>query len=239
MDKYIIIIRNIVCFICFFLLLWGCDKPAEPPPESKVVTKKIATAKKDTPKPQPSSVPVSAPKKQEVQPKPAAVKPDAAKKPTSQAVAPSTPKAEVPAQTADASVPASTKLFEIPGTTGFYNPEGKLDPFAPLFREKPETLAVKPVVKTRIKPLTPLEKVDLSQLKLVGIIIAPSGNKALVKEASGKGYIVKKGTYIGIHSGKIVEIKQDKVIVEEEVEDIYGKISATKKTLQLQKPSGE
>jgi type IV pilus assembly protein PilP len=129
-------------------------------------------------------------------------------------------------------------LFEIPGTTGYYNPEGKLDPFSPLFREKPVAIAVKKV-KRPTKPLTPLEKVDLSQLKLVGIVIAPSGNKALVKEASGKGYIVKKGTYIGIHSGKIVEIKQDRVIVEEEVEDIYGKISATKKTLQLQKPSGE
>lgn len=239
MDKYIIIIRNIVCFICFFLLLWGCDKPAEPPPKPKVVTKKITTAQKETPKPQKTAAPVPAPKKQAEKPKPAAVKPDTSKTPTPQAAAPSMPKAKVPAKTTDTSVSTPTKLFDIPGTTGFYNPEGKLDPFAPLFREKPVALAVKPAKRPRSKPLTPLEKVDLSQLKLVGIIIAPSGNKALVKEASGKGYIVKKGTYIGIHSGKIVEIKQDSVIVEEEVEDIYGKISATKKTLQLQKPSGE
>ncbi len=231
MDKYYIIIRQIVCFICFFLLLWGCDKPSEPPAEPKVVTKKITTAAKDKAAP-PTAAPAPAPK----QP---AVQPEAPKQPAAIAAAPSTPETQAPAQTADTSAAASTALLEIPGATGFYNPEGKLDPFAPLFREKPEEIATvkKPVRPDRL--LTPLEKVDLSQLKLVGIITAPSGNKALVKEASGKGYIVKKGTYIGIHSGKIVEITHDKVIVEEEVEDIYGKISATKKTLQLQKPSGE
>ena len=52
-------------------------------------------------------------------------------------------------------------------------------------------------------------------------------------------YIIKKGAYIGLRSGKIVEILKDRIIVEEETEDIYGKTSISKRTLQLQKPPGE
>jgi type IV pilus assembly protein PilP len=120
-----------------------------------------------------------------------------------------------------------------------YNPEGKLDPFEPLFRKENVSLnAEKRKIKRRT-PLTPLEKVNLSQLTLVGIIRAPSGNRALVQEASGKGYIVKKGTYIGTQSGKVEKILEDRIIVEELGEDIYGKSAVITKTLKLQKPPGE
>lgn len=135
-------------------------------------------------------------------------------------------------------------------TTG-YDASGKVDPFEPLFKEEedeppPEeepvaeedTTASKPKKKKRI-PRTPLEKMDLNQLKLVGVIRAPSGNRALVEEASGKGYIISKGTYIGIHSGKVSEILKDRVIVEEEYEDIRGEITVRKRELKIQRPPGE
>ncbi|MGA8179853.1 MAG: pilus assembly protein PilP [Desulfobacterales bacterium] len=124
-------------------------------------------------------------------------------------------------------------------TTPLYNPEGKIDPFEPLFKKANASIDVsKKKMKLR-KPLTPLEKLNLSQLTLVGIIRAPSGNRALVQDASGKGYIVKKGTYIGTQSGKVDQILEDRIIVDEESEDIYGKFSMVKKTLKLQKPPGE
>jgi type IV pilus assembly protein PilP len=61
----------------------------------------------------------------------------------------------------------------------------------------------------------------------------------LVQETSGKGYVVTKGTYIGTNSGKIVQILKDRIIIEEESEDIYGKVSIIKKPLKLQKTPGE
>ena len=67
----------------------------------------------------------------------------------------------------------------------------------------------------------------------------PNENKALVQEATGKGYIVKAGTYIGLNSGKVVQILKDRIIIEEEVEDVYGKTTISKKSLQLQKSPGE
>jgi type IV pilus assembly protein PilP len=124
-------------------------------------------------------------------------------------------------------------------TTPLYNPEGKLDPFEPLFKKEGVSLNVEKKKIKRRTPLTPLEKVNLSQLTLVGIIRAPSGNRALVQEASGKGYIVKKGTYIGTQSGKVERILEDSIIVEELGENIYGKATVIKKTLKLQKPPGE
>jgi type IV pilus assembly protein PilP len=69
--------------------------------------------------------------------------------------------------------------------------------------------------------------------------MAASGNRALVEEASGKGYVIKEGTYIGTNGGKIVSIQKETVTVEEELEDVYGKLTTRKKELKLPKPPGE
>ncbi len=118
-----------------------------------------------------------------------------------------------------------------------YVASGKIDPFKPLFRDKPVPVKEKKFKKRT--PMTPLERIDLSQLKLVGIIMASSGNRALVEESSGKGYVIKKGTYIGINSGKVVKIVKEKVLVEEEFEDVFGKTNFRQREITLPKPSGE
>jgi len=118
-----------------------------------------------------------------------------------------------------------------------YDAKGKIDPFEPLFKEKP--VIVKKKKNKKRSPQTPLERIDLSQLKLVGIIMASSGNRALVEESSGKGYVIKKGTYIGINSGKVVKIKKEKIVVEEEVEDVFGKTKLHQREIKLPKPPGE
>ena len=119
-----------------------------------------------------------------------------------------------------------------------YNPIGKLNPFEPLFKDQPAIPASKKKRKKRV-PRTPLERIALSQLKLTGIIQASSGNRALVQESSGKGYIIKRGTYIGLNAGKVTEIRGDVVIIEEEVENVMGKVSTRQKKLKLPKPPGE
>jgi len=219
MDKIIAIIQSFICFVCFFSLLVGCDKKAEPPQKAREVTRKIIVAKKD-------DLSKSVSKQETVKPTPKAVS------------GISKSKAGVSNDKLVASVSTTTQKIETPQITDLYNPEGKLDPFAPLIKAKPVNLPVKHRKAVRRKLLTPLEKLDLSQLKLVGILRAQSGNKALVEEDSGKGYVIKKGTYIGIHSGKVAKILPDRIIIEEEVEDIYGKISVQKKEIKL-KPPGE
>ena len=137
-----------------------------------------------------------------------------------------------------ASVSPGTATKSAVGERPFYNPKGKIDPFEPLFRDKPTVASLKKKRKKRT-PRTPLEKIDLSQLKLVGIILASSGNRALVEESNGKGYVVKKGTYMGTNAGKVVKIEKDKVIVAEEYEDFRGNVTLRNKELKLPKPPGE
>ncbi len=88
-------------------------------------------------------------------------------------------------------------------------------------------------------PQTPLERIDLSQLKLVGIVFSENGNKALMEESSGKGYVVSKGTYIGLNSGKVVQINKDRIVIEEEFEDVFGKTKLRQREIKLPKPPGE
>jgi type IV pilus assembly protein PilP len=123
-----------------------------------------------------------------------------------------------------------------------YDPKGKLDPFKPLFEIEAERRAEakKRRKKKERAPLTPLQRLDLSQLKLVGIILSPKQNKAMVEEATGKAYIITKGTYIGQNFGRVKEILIDRVVVEEEAEDfVTGEVKFQTRELKLQKRVGD
>jgi len=141
-------------------------------------------------------------------------------------------------QKAMASTSPAAKAGSSSMLPAMYNPKGKIDPFEPLISERP-TIALKKSKRKRRAPRTPLEKIDLSQLKLVAIVLASSGNRALVEESSGKGYVVKKGTYMGTNSGKVVKIEKNKVIVAEEFEDYRGNVTQRNKEIKLPKPPGE
>jgi type IV pilus assembly protein PilP len=118
-----------------------------------------------------------------------------------------------------------------------YDPAGKIDPFKPLFKEKPELKSKSAeYADTESKGTTPLEKIDLSQLKVTGVILAASGNKALVREASGRGHVVSKGTPIGIHGGRVAGVLKDKVIVKERMKDLRGRFFFQETELKLNKP---
>jgi type IV pilus assembly protein PilP len=126
-----------------------------------------------------------------------------------------------------------------------YDPSGRVDPFEPLFAKgstgsQAAAGESRPTIRqSRISRLTPLEKLDISQMKLVGIITMSGRSMGMVEEASGKGYVVRKGTYMGINSGQVVEITRDRLVIEEEVENFLGKIVVRTRELKLQKPLGE
>ena len=67
------------------------------------------------------------------------------------------------------------------------------------------------------EPKTELQKLNLAQLTLTAII--QDGNKswAMVRDESGMGYILKKGTPIGTMGGRVAKISgvQKKVVVNE------------------------
>lgn len=125
----------------------------------------------------------------------------------------------------------------------FYDPRGKHDPFESFFDKESETVGIAPTKRTVEKkriPLTPLQRISLGQLKLVAIVLSPTGNKALVEEPSGKGYVISKGTYVGQNYERVKEILNDRVIIEGEVEDfVTGSTKLQTTELKLQKKVGD
>lgn len=120
-----------------------------------------------------------------------------------------------------------------------YDSKGKIDPFAPLIQEK-SPQEDKPVVDNRPKRiLTPLEKIELSQIRLVAVIIMENRSIAMVEEASGKGYEVEIGTYIGKNQGKVFEIRKSSIVVKELVKDFKGRLKERVKEIKLHKLDGE
>jgi type IV pilus assembly protein PilP len=109
-----------------------------------------------------------------------------------------------------------------------YNPAGKPDPFKPF-------LLLTPVRGPQTVPLTPLQKYEISQLKLVAILFTPEGNTALVEDATGKGYFVKRGTLVGKNDGKVARILKDRVIIEEVYLDVLGQRKVNEAALMLQR----
>jgi type IV pilus assembly protein PilP len=117
-----------------------------------------------------------------------------------------------------------------------YDPAGKTDPFEPLIKGISKDTSQKATyADTDTKGDTPLEKIDLSQLKLTGIVRAASGNKGLVREASGRGHIIVQGTRIGIHGGRVAEVLSDKIIIREKMKDVLGKIFLQNTEMKLHK----
>lgn len=96
-----------------------------------------------------------------------------------------------------------------------YSSAGKRDPFRPL--------SVKPKASRRAREnLSPLERYEIGQLKLVAIVWDIKEPKAMVEDAAGLGYIVKIGTLIGPNDGKVKAIKPAEVVIEESFTDFYG-----------------
>jgi type IV pilus assembly protein PilP len=262
MKKSPDILRILFCLTAALFLWAGCEDPAktvaQPQEVRKKVTGQVAAGQRvavppvaaplpspavppaptQTAQQTPASPPPSAP---EPAPKPQLPPPPTTRPPQDVAVStgglPTPVSAAGPAAAVPDSQVATLLNIQVPA---LYNPKGKVDPFEPLLKEESAAAAVKVRVKTDLnRPKTPLEKLDLGQLKLVAIIAAPTGNRALVEESSGKGYIIKAGTYIGLNSGKVVNIADGKVLVEEEFEDVYGKAIIQKKEITLPKPPGE
>jgi len=125
----------------------------------------------------------------------------------------------------------SSKNYSINSIT--INENTRIDPFENPFKAGSAS-SIKAKKVKRI-PLTPLEKLDLSQLKLVGIILSATGDKAMVEDAAGKGFVLQIGTYVGRNSGRVTKILKEKVIIEEKRENNEGQIIILERELHLNK----
>lgn len=139
----------------------------------------------------------------------------------------------------DAIKSASKLVKESMAFSGVYNAKGRFDPFEPLFKDEGEQVVKRKGRRKKGPGTTPLERIALSQLKLTAIMRMTRGNNAVVEDATGKGYVIRKGTYIGLNSGQVIQIDKNRVLIEEEIEDSSGEFQIQNTELKLQKPAGE
>lgn len=111
-----------------------------------------------------------------------------------------------------------------------YDADGKRDPFRPLFLLRRSTAEA-------VEPLTPLQRYEIGQLRLVGVIYDLAPPRAMVEDSSGLGFIVMPGTAIGPNGGVVTAIRPRQVVVEEWQTDVIGQ--RHKKEFLLELPSDE
>jgi type IV pilus assembly protein PilP len=111
-----------------------------------------------------------------------------------------------------------------PGSEAAYDPTGRRDPFRP-----PRVNSSTAAGEAR----SPLQRLEIGQLKLVAVIYEANEPRAVVEDEAGLGYIVKVGTPIGPNGGAVKAIERGKLHVEEESIDFYGDRQASEVVMEL------
>lgn len=142
-------------------------------------------------------------------------------------------------KSADSKTTASLSKTVTTETGWKYDPTGKPDPFKSFILAAAAQEETPKVVR---RQLTPLQKMPLSEIEsgLKAIIWGQLGNKALVEDATGKGYVVQEGTYVGQHDGIVKKIYEDRIVVEEYRRDPgKGRLEPNEVVLKLKKVEAE
>ena len=116
-----------------------------------------------------------------------------------------------------------------------YSPVGKRDPFRSVLDDKqarPDELAGRP-------DCGPLCKWELEQLKLVAVISGMSNPLAMVEDPEGRGYVIRRGAFVGKRNGKVSQIRSGEVVVTEIFKDQMGKPHLNQIVIELPKDEKE
>lgn len=127
-----------------------------------------------------------------------------------------------------------------------YNPRNLPDPFKP-FIAPAEAPVTQPMAGEEDqetppepqRPLTPLQKMRISEIEagLKAIMWGPLGRRAVIEDASGKGYIVGVGSPAGERNGVVTEIFNDHLVIQQEYWDKKEKRMVPQNTMVKLKKS--
>ncbi len=129
------------------------------------------------------------------------------KKPAPQTLSPTRGTVQPPVQP-----PSAPQVAPVPDNAYSYNPLGKPDPFKPFIDV--EIKAAKKE-KSKIESIFPLQRAEVENFKLVGIVGDEARRVAVVEDSNKKFYPLFIGTRIGLHDGKVTDILADRVTVDE------------------------
>ena len=105
-----------------------------------------------------------------------------------------------------------------------YDPKGKRDPFRSfIFTSNDESRDAR----------GPLEQFDLAQLSVMAVVWGTDRPRAVVADPSGRGYIVREGTYMGKNEGRIIGIADNSLVVKESYVDYFGETTTKDVTMRV------
>lgn len=130
-----------------------------------------------------------------------------------------------PVQKPDSKPTATVEQAQQPVYT--YSTAGKRDPFAPLIAKDDQ--------KAKAGDRPPLERFNLHEFKLSGIVWGGFGYNAMIEGPDGKGYFIRVGTVIGPNKGVVKKITQYTMVVEEKFKTVTGDIDRKEIVIELRK----
>ncbi len=107
-----------------------------------------------------------------------------------------------------------------------YDPRGRRDPFL-------QPIPDRPMAEGAVHgPLLPLQRFELTQLRLVGIIWDVRRPKAMIKDPTGNTHLVGSNTKVGPRNGYIAVIREGEIVVVETQEQ-DGRLVSTAQVVKI------
>lgn len=109
-----------------------------------------------------------------------------------------------------------------------YDARGRRDPFT-------QPIEDKPIAPGALHgPVLPLQRFDLEQLRLVGIIWDVRKPRAMIRDPKGQTYIVGPNAKLGSRNGYIESIREGEIVVIETIEQ-EGQLISTSQVVKITK----
>lgn len=132
---------------------------------------------------------------------------------------------------------AKTKPQVLTPAAYHYSPAGKADPFRSFVEEevaRAEAAKKKGAAKAQTAAVNILQRHDAGQYILVGIASDEKSRSAMIVDPTKKYFfVVNVGTSIGLNRGRVTEILNDQVIVDEQVRGDKGRIEKKKVVIRF------
>jgi Tfp pilus assembly protein PilP len=121
----------------------------------------------------------------------------------------------------------ATTTAETPRVVFSYSPMGRRDPFSPII--------IREERKAQSEDRPPLERYNIYEFKLTGVVWGGFGYNAMLEGPEGKGYFVHVGTIIGQNRGVVKKISKTAMVIEEKFKTISGETDRKEIVIELRK----
>lgn len=138
---------------------------------------------------------------------------------------------------AKVTAPAAAAKPETQPAAYRYSPAGKADPFKSFVEEEVarEAARKKRSEQTSAVAVNILQRHEAGQYILVGVAGDEKGRTAMVVDPTKKYFFsLNVGTIIGLNMGRVTEIRDDQVIIDEQVRGDKGRIEKRKVVIRFQ-----